>query len=138
VAQDNNFNGRAVFNLNLDMISQNESEIYFAGSYYNPELIPLMEKAAKGTGLTLSFGHDRPEDGPNDWTNQSDHAPFHAVGIPFGYFGVEDHPHYHRTTDEFETIPQEFYKKSVQTVINAAHILDENLDQVAKPASKSN
>lgn len=137
VAQDDNFNGRAVFNLNLDMVSQNENEIYFAGSYFNPELIPLMEKAAKGTGLTLSFGHDRPEDGPNDWTNQSDHAAFHAVGIPFGYFGVEDHPHYHRTSDEFETIPQEFYKKSVQTIVNAAHILDENLDYVAKPASKT-
>ncbi len=131
---DNYFNGRPVFNLNLDMVSQNESEIYYSGTYHYPEAKPLIEKAAKGTGLTLLFGNDRPEDGQNDWTNQSDHAPFHAVGIPYGYFGVADHPHYHRTTDEFETIPQGFYKKSVQTLINAAHILDENLEDVARPA----
>lgn len=136
VAQDDSFNGRAVFNLNLDMVSQNESEIYFAGTSYYPELRPLMEKAAKGTGLTLSFGHDRAEDGPDDWTNQSDHAIFHAAGIPFGYFGVEDHPHYHRTSDSFDTIPQGFYKQSVQTLINAAHVLDKNLQKVARPASK--
>lgn len=135
VANDNSFNGRPVFNLNLDMVSQNESEIYYAGTYHYPESKPLIEKAAKGTGLTLLFGNDRPEDGPNDWTTQSDHAVFHAAGIPFGYFGVADHPQYHQPTDTFETIPQGFYKKSVQTLVNAAHILDENLVSVARPAA---
>ncbi len=129
---EKNFEGRAVFNLNLDMISQNENELYFAGAYHTPALKDLIAPAA--SGLTLSFGHDAPEDGSDDWTMQSDHGPFHAVGIPFGYFGVEDHPHYHRDTDEFETIPQEFYASSVQTVVNAAHILDENLGDLARVA----
>lgn len=132
VAQNENFKDRPAFNLNLDMVSQSETELYFAGSYHTPALKPLMEEAAQNTGLTLLFGHDRPEDGPNDWTLQSDHGAFHRVGIPFGYFGVEDHPHYHRPSDTFETIPQAFYKSSVQTLVNAAHSLDKNLASLAK------
>lgn len=131
------FNGRPAFNLNLDMISQNEDEIYMAGTYHTPALKPLMEQAALNTGLTLSFGHDAPEDGADDWTFQSDHGPFHRRGIPFAYFGVEDHANYHSITDEFDTIPQAFYAKSVKTIVNAARILDENLDELAKPANLS-
>lgn len=131
---EDNFNGRPVFNLNLDMISQNEDELYFAGAYHMPALKPLIEQAALDTGLTLSFGHDAPEDGGDDWTLQSDHGVFHRRGIPFGYFGVEDHPHYHQPTDEFATIPQAFYAKSVRTVVNAARILDANLGEVARAA----
>ena len=135
VAADPLVKGRAVFNLNLDMVSQNERELYFSGAHHYPILKTLMEKAAKGTELTLSFGHDRHEDGQDDWTHQSDHAAFHAVGIPFGYFGVEDHSNYHRASDTYDTIPQKFYKSSVQTIVNAAHILDTYLDTVAKPAT---
>jgi len=131
-----NFAGRAVFNLNLDMISQNEDELYFSGAYHTPTLKPLMTQAGEGMGLTLLFGHDAPEDGGDDWTLQSDHGVFHRRGIPFGYFGVEDHPHYHQTTDEFDTVPMEFYAKSVRTVVKAASLLDENLDEFAKAASE--
>jgi len=128
---------RPVFNLNLDMVSQNENELYFAGSYHLPALRPLMEKAAKTTNLTLSFGHDSPADGNDDWTRLSDHGVFFDAGIPFGYFGVEDHAHYHKPTDTFETIPQAFYKESVQTLVNAAHILDSHLDKLARPAKRA-
>lgn len=132
-----NFKGRPVFNLNLDMISQNEHELYMSGSYHMPALKPLLMPAAKGTGLKLSFGHDRPEDKGQDWTLQSDHGVFHKVGIPFAYFGVEDHAYYHHPSDTFDTVPVEFYKKSVQTIINAAHILDKNLEDVARPAKNA-
>ena len=130
----NNFSGRPVFNLNLDMISQSEGEIYFAGAHHTPALKPLIESAA--SDVTLSFGHDAPEDGGDDWTLQSDHGVFHRRGIPFGYFGVEDHPHYHSPTDTFETIPQKFYANSVQTIVNASRILDENLGDLARAAEK--
>ena len=136
VKQYQSFNGRPVFNLNLDMVSQHEDTIYYSGSYHYPLAKPLIEAASKDTNITVLFGNDSPKDGPNDWTNQSDHAAFHAVGIPFGYFGVEDHPHYHRVTDEFDTIPQAFYKRSVQTIVNAVHLLDKNLDTIAQPAKK--
>ncbi|WP_034388799.1 M28 family peptidase [Hellea balneolensis] len=127
------FGSRAVFNLNLDMVSQNKTgEIYASGSYHTPALKPLVSKAAKGVDIKVSFGHDRPEDGPNDWTLQSDHGIFHSAGIPFLYFGVEDHPHYHRPTDEFSTIPIPFYENSLKLIVNTAHVLDENLESLAQ------
>lgn len=124
---------RPRLNLNLDMIGQNkDGEIFGSGTYHYPALASIVEQAAKGTGLIVRLGHDRPEDGPGDWTNQSDHAAFHAVGIPFLYFGVEDHPHYHQPSDTFDTIPLETYRKTVQLAVNAAHLLDDNLDALAQ------
>lgn len=129
------FGTRPVFNLNLDMVSQSAvGEIYASGSYHTPALKPIVKKAAKDSDLKLSFGHDRPEQGKNDWTFQSDHGIFHRAEIPFLYFGVEDHPHYHRDTDTFETIPLEFYRESLKLIVSTAHALDRHLDDLAKPA----
>jgi len=131
---ENQRNNRARVNLNLDMIAQNEGgTIYMAGSHHTPALKPLVQAAAETVDIDVRFGHDRPEDGVNDWTLQSDHGPFHRAGIPFVYFGVEDHPHYHQTTNEFETIPLARYHAAVQLAVNTAHILDDNLDAIAKP-----
>ncbi len=122
--QDSILLQKVVLNINMDMISQNDkNEIYASGTYHYPFLKPILETVDTGE-LTLSFGHDSPDLGYDDWTSSSDHGPFHAKGIPFVYFGVEDHEHYHKATDEFETIPQEFYKKSVQLILNAVIALD--------------
>lgn len=130
------FGDRPIFNLNLDMISQSQvGEIYASGSYHTPALKSFVTKAAKGVDIKVLFGHDRPEDGANDWTLQSDHGVFHRAGVPFLYFGVEDHPHYHQHTDEFSTIPIPFYKSSLKLVVNTAHVLDENLESLAKKVS---
>lgn len=111
-------------NINMDMISNNDSsEIYAAGTYHYPETKPVLE-SIDTAGLKLLFGHDNPDLGYNDWTFSSDHGPFHSKGIPFVYFGVEDHENYHKATDEFETIPQEFYKSSVQLILNAVLAFD--------------
>lgn len=115
---------KVIFNINMDMISQNnKNELYAVGTYHYPELKPILETVETGE-LKLLFGHDTPEDGHQDWTFSSDHGPFHRAGIRFVYFGVEDHEHYHKATDEFETIPQEFYKRSVQVILNAVLALD--------------
>ncbi|HFB54859.1 MAG TPA: M28 family peptidase, partial [Hellea balneolensis] len=137
VKTSGSFNTRPVLNLNLDMIAQSQkNELYMSGSYHTPALKSYIEQAAQGTDINLLFGHDRPEDGNDDWTSQSDHAAFHNVGVPFVYFGVEDHPYYHKPTDTFETLPLDFYKKSLNTVVNAAHILDDHLDTLAKPVER--
>lgn len=95
-------------NINMDMISINDrNELYASGTYHHPGLKPLLEEVERGT-VNLRFGHDRPEQGSDDWTGQSDHGVFHQNGIPFIYFGVEDHPHYHRPTDIFENIHKDF------------------------------
>lgn len=120
-------------NMNLDMIAQNEAgTIYMSGAHHTPALKPLIEQAAASVDIRVKFGNDRPEDGASDWTMQSDHGAFHVVGIPFVYLGVEDHPHYHRATDEFATIPIASYHAAVEFAVNAAHVLDENLAVIAK------
>jgi hypothetical protein len=40
--------------------------------------------------------------------------------------GVEDHPDYHRPTDDFEKIDQAFYVKAVETVIESLRALDKS------------
>jgi hypothetical protein len=62
-----------------------------------------------------------------NWTGSSDHRAFHAKGIPFVYFGVEDHPDYHHASDEFEKVDPTFYLNSIRTVLGAVLALDEGL-----------
>lgn len=119
--------------MNMDMISQNaDGVIYAAGTYHTPALKPLIERAAQRSGMTVRFGHDQPDAKQDDWTHSSDHAPFHARGIPFLYYGVQDHEHYHRPTDDFATIPLDVYRKSVQLMVSTAHAFDERLDDLAR------
>ena len=63
----------------------------------------------------------------NDWTNSSDHRAFHRAGIPFVYFGVEDHEDYHRPSDDFEKVDPAFFLSAVRTVLTAVLALDEGL-----------
>lgn len=112
-------------NINLDMISNNnKDELYAVGTYHYPDLKAVLESVETGS-IKMMFGHDSPDLGSDDWTNSSDHAPFHAQGIPFVYFGVEDHEHYHKASDEFSTIPLDFYKGSVRAILNAIRAFDE-------------
>lgn len=124
LANDSTFLESVKLNINMDMVSQNgENELYTVGTYHFPEFLPELESIETGE-ISLLFGHDRPEDGNQDWTYASDHGAFFRKGIPFVYFGVEDHEHYHQHTDEIDTIPQEFYKNSVQVILNAVLVLD--------------
>lgn len=119
--------------LNFDMIAQNEAgEIYASGTTHTPAIKPIVEDAAQGLPLTLLYGNDNPEDGANDWSMASDHGAFHAVGIPYLYFGVADHQHYHQVTDEFETLPLPVYRNVVQLTVETAERLDDALPTLAK------
>ncbi len=118
---------KIVLNVNLDMVSRGDKgELYAAGTFLYPNLIPAMKAAQKKAGVKLLLGHDDPKLGRDDWTNQSDHASFHREKIPFIYFGVEDHPDYHKPTDDFEKVPQAFYVKAVETIIESIKALDKN------------
>lgn len=121
------------FNLNMDMLSRNDkNELYVAGTYHTPALNALVDIVASNASIKLLKGHDKPEDGHNDWTLQSDHGPFHKAGIPFVYFGVEDHAHYHKATDVYESVPLDFYIKAVDTVEATARQLDADFAKYAK------
>lgn len=115
-------------NVNMDMLSINDKgELYASGTYHNPALKPLLEKVKARPNAKLRLGHDQPEQGHDDWTGQSDHYVFHKQGIPFVYFGVEDHPHYHQPTDDFENVNQAFYADAAALVLDFLRVADRSL-----------
>ncbi|WP_137401662.1 M28 family peptidase [Echinicola rosea] len=117
-----------ILNVNMDMVSRSDkNEIFACGTHHYPKLKPMLEEAADDSKVNLKFGHDLPDTGHDDWTSASDHAPFHAKGIPFVYFGVEDHPDYHRDTDTFDKVNQDFYFQVVQLIINSVLKMDEGI-----------
>lgn len=117
-------------NVNLDMISRNDRvELYAAGTYHYPLLRPYVERVAERAPLTLLMGHDRPDlPHRDDWTMLSDHGAFHEAGIPFLYFGVEDHEDYHRPTDRLENIQPGFYVRALRTILDSLQELDAGLE----------
>ncbi len=123
--------GGIALNINLDMISRSDvNELYVAGAFHRPVIREILAPVIADAPVNLLFGHDDPALGSNDWTLQSDHGPFHSAGIPFVYFGVEDHPHYHQPSDDFETIPQDFFLRSIQTIVLAGIALEQSADRL--------
>lgn len=107
--------------VNLDMVSRNDAAtIFAAGTSYHPELKEVVNRAAEGRHLKVLFGHDRPPKeagGAADWTQQSDHGPFHTAGVRTLYYGVEDHADYHKPTDTADRIPRAFFTEVAELVI---------------------
>lgn len=125
-----------VMNVNMDMISNNfENELYAVGTYHYPFLKPHIEELTEDAPVNVLFGYDSDE-WEQDWTMASDHGPFHEKGVPFIYFGVEDHPHYHQPSDTFENINPEFYVNAVETIITVIAGLDERLGQIAEESER--
>jgi hypothetical protein len=111
-------------NVNLDMLSRDtRGELWVAGPGRWPALRPVMQRLAADSPVRLRIGHDSgtPQE---DWTTQSDHGAFHAAGIPFLYFGVEDHPDYHRPSDSSARVTRAFYVRAARTVVEAVRRAD--------------
>jgi len=119
---------RIGLNMNLDMVSRSDKrEIYIAGTYHYPDLKAPLDEIANGARVKVLFGHDKPKaiaDGLDDWTQQSDHGPFHDAKIPFVYFGVEDHPDYHKPTDTADKINRGFFIDVAETILDSLLALD--------------
>ena len=115
---------QVIANVNLDMVGRNEKgELYAAGTTPNPQLTPLLDATIKVSRVTLKAGHDS-GGGHEDWTSQSDHGSFNARKIPWIYFGVEDHPDYHKPTDFPNRIEPGFFYRSATTVAEFLRRLD--------------
>ncbi|MDO9222811.1 MAG: M20/M25/M40 family metallo-hydrolase [Caulobacter sp.] len=123
-------------NVNFDMLGKNaKNELYAAGGSQFSWLKVRLEQVARGAPVTLLLGHDTDADGQqNNWTLQSDHGVFAKAGVPWVYFGVEDHPEYHKATDDFATVPQDFFLRSVKTVVAACRLFDDELDAMMQEA----
>ena len=118
-------------NVNLDMVSRNDrNEIFAAGTYHTPSLKPIVEEVQRRAAVKVLFGHDRPMTRAgmvDDWTLQSDHGAFHKAGIPFLYFGVEDHPDYHQPTDTADKIDPKFFGNVVEMLLDFIITADRTL-----------
>lgn len=115
-----------LLNVNLDMVSRSElGELYAAGTHHYPFLVPLVADVAGASGARVLLGHDTPDlPSGDDWTLASDHGPFHEAGIPFLYFGVEDHAGYHAPSDDFEGITPAFFVQAVETILDFVRLAD--------------
>ena len=124
--------GDIALNINFDMLAKNaRGELYAAGGSPNPWVKARLEALVPSAPVSLKLGHDTgPDDSFDNWTYQSDHGVFARAGIPWVYFGVEDHPEYHKPTDDFATVPQAFFLKAVDTVVAAARLFDAQLDTI--------
>ena len=117
--------------VNLDMVGRSDrNEIYAAGTSHTPWLRPVLEDVQTRAAVRILFGHDQPlgPSGLEDWTHTSDHGPFHDAGIPFVYFGVEDHRDYHAASDTPDRIDQRFFGDVADMILEALHTLDARLE----------
>lgn len=123
---------RIAVNVNLDMVARlDRNELHAAGATPYPFFRPLLRATAKVAPVRLRMGHDLSEpNGVDNWIGQSDQAAFHERGIPFVYFGVEDHADYHRTTDDVDRVDAGRFIAAVRTIADFVHRLDQSLDEV--------
>ena len=117
--------------VNFDMVSRNDrNEIYAAGTFQNPALEPIVADVRRRTAVTVRLGHDHPktrDSDPDDWTPQSDHGVFHKAGVPFIYFGVEDHADYHKPTDTADKINPTFFGNVADMLLDFVLTADQRL-----------
>lgn len=118
--------------VNLDMVSRDSAnDIFAAGTAYSPWLTPLLEEVQRRSAVTIRLGHDRPGASGarlDDWTHLSDHGVFHDAGVPFVYFGVEDHPDHHQATDTVERINPRFFGDVADMIVEALRVFDDHVD----------
>jgi len=120
--------------LNMDMIGRDPNDkLFVVGTYTQPFLKPLVDKAAAMATVNLLVGHDNPnEKGVEDWTRDSDQYAFMQAKIPALYFGVEDFDQHHKPTDEYETMTYDFYVRAVETLVTVVKVFDANLDALGR------
>lgn len=106
--------------INMDMISKSEEqELFVTGTNFHPQFKKYINSTLEYCDLSIKYGHDRKkDDGLNNWVFSSDHGEFHKSGIPFIYFGVEEHEDYHLPSDDFENIDIGFFVEASNVVLD--------------------
>lgn len=123
-----------ILNINLDMLGIGGKKMRLL-ALYSSELKPyktMIEqrhdtskahiKMSRGRG----FYPDSTHRARRQILNASDHSIFRKAGIPFVYFGVGVHKHYHKTTDNFENINKPFYRASIENLLRVVTLLDQH------------
>ncbi|MGP9801914.1 M28 family peptidase [Rheinheimera sp. NSM] len=129
-----------VLNLNLDMISRADrrGRLYLTGARRYPALTAQLAKDFS----KLQFLHHR---GPGrmarnnpryDWPNASDHGPFYRAGIPYLFFGGQEHPHYHTPDDTWQRIEPDFLEMAISAIWQTVQWLEQHSPQTLRAAQR--
>jgi hypothetical protein len=103
-------------NVNMDMVARGDNGLLWAvGTTPYPQMKPIVESTVADPRVTVKMGFDTGT-GRDNWTSLSDQGAFHAQGIPFVYFGVEDHADYHQPSDDAEKVNAGFYYGAARTI----------------------
>ena len=120
---------RLRLDINIDEIGRaDDGRLFVAGVGHTPALRPIVETAALTSAVPVHLGHDRSRFLTGltaDWTDASDQGSFHDAGVPFLYFGVEDHDDVHEPSDVADRIDAAFYTASAETVLSALLAADQ-------------
>lgn len=131
VKQQTIANGNIVANINFDMIARGDkNELFASGSYQTPSFKTVLSSLDGSGGIKLKFDHDKPEQGQDDWTNQSDHFAFYNAGVPHLYFGVEDHADYHKPSDTADKVNSVFFNAAIELIQRAVSMIDTASEQI--------
>lgn len=121
-----------LIDINLDMVSRSaKGQLFAVGPKRFPTLLPYLARTACSARVALMLGHDKGSSGRDDWTDQSDQGAFNAIGVPFIYFGVEDHADYHQATDDVERIDPGFFVGSSRAIALFTALVDADPSGVA-------
>jgi Zn-dependent M28 family amino/carboxypeptidase len=120
---------KILMNINLDMVSRNdENTINICGVYDFPELARPLKKVIRKSSVRITQKHEGPDyQGSDNWTMSSDHGKFLQQGIPYLYFGVEDHTQYHQPEDDFALVDQDFYYRVTELIRTTVDRFDRKL-----------
>lgn len=103
-------------NVNMDMVARGDNgNLWAVGTTPHPVMKPIVEALVPVAPVTVKMGYDTGS-GRDNWTSLSDQGAFHAQGIPFVYFGVEDHADYHEPTDDPEKVNAGWYCNAARTI----------------------
>jgi Zn-dependent M28 family amino/carboxypeptidase len=120
--------------VNMDMVGRNvRNQLFAVGPLKRPALADYVRRAACRTPVTLMLGHDKGWSPAEDWTDQSDQGAFDARGIPFIYLGEEDHPDYHRPSDDVERLQPAFLAGAAQAAIALVEAIDADPGALGRP-----
>lgn len=131
---------QVVLNINLDMLSRGEraNQLYLYGAFSLPGVADYLKTQNFSVNLKLRHrGKGLRGQHRIDWANASDHAPFRRAGIPFLFFGVDGHSHYHKPEDDWQKIDPAYLQRMFNSLSKVVLWLDQQPPEWYQAARKS-
>jgi Zn-dependent M28 family amino/carboxypeptidase len=130
-----------LLNINLDMLSRGErqNKLYLYGAFSLPGVADYVKSQSFALKLQLRHrGKGLRGQYRVDWANASDHAPFRRAGLPFLFFGVDNHAQYHTAEDDWQKIRPAYIDAMFATVSSMLLWLDQQPPQWYRAARRNN